>query len=288
MVPPSGKVLSEEEHSKAKAAFEKLGICDQLAEAAASLGWKSPSSIQEQAVPLVLQGGWVAGVPRMGLLWPAYVRGWGWQACSCRLHRPARVPELGNWETYCTSDQDAVVSSPADKDVIGLAQTGSGKTGAFALPILQASRGCGACWLRLPTHAAEAACALTGRATVLLANAATAAAAAFAAVVPSLSRHHLHTHPPCVAPHPPHPMQALLDKPQALFALVLSPTRELAIQIAEQFEALGAGIGVKCAVLVGGIDMMAQASSAVAVHFLQLVLGSEAPGCMTSMGGAGA
>ena len=30
------------------------------------------------------------------------------------------------------------------------------------------------------------------------------------------------------------------------------------MQIAEQFEALGASIGVKCAVLVGGIDMMAQ------------------------------
>ena len=41
--------------------------------------------------------------------------------------------------------------------------------------------------------------------------------------------------------------------------MVLSPTRELAIQIAEQFEALGSGVGVKCAVLVGGIDMMAQA-----------------------------
>ena len=40
---------------------------------------------------------------------------------------------------------------------------------------------------------------------------------------------------------------------------MLSPTRELAIQIAEQFEALGADIGVRCAVLVGGIDMMAQA-----------------------------
>ena len=53
--------------------------------------------------------------------------------------------------------------------------------------------------------------------------------------------------------------QGLLDKPQALFALVLSPTRELAIQIAEQFEALGSDIGVRCAVLVGGIDMMAQA-----------------------------
>lgn len=54
--------------------------------------------------------------------------------------------------------------------------------------------------------------------------------------------------------------QGLLDKPQALFALVLSPTRELAIQIAEQFEYLGAGIGVRTARLVGGIDMMAQVS----------------------------
>jgi superfamily II DNA or RNA helicase len=76
----------------------------------------------------------------------------------------------------------------AGNDVIGLAQTGSGKTGAFAMPILQ----------------------------------------------------------------------ALMDRPQELFALVLSPTRELAIQIAEQFEALGSGIGLKTAVLVGGIDMMAQ------------------------------
>ncbi|XP_043805773.1 DEAD-box ATP-dependent RNA helicase 10 isoform X4 [Manihot esculenta] len=39
----------------------------------------------------------------------------------------------------------------------------------------------------------------------------------------------------------------------------MSPTRELAIQIAEQFEALGSGIGVKCAVLVGGVDMVQQA-----------------------------
>ena len=62
------------------------------------------------------------------------------------------------------------------KDVIGLAETGSGKTGAFALPILQ----------------------------------------------------------------------ALLDKPQRLFALVLTPTRELAYQIAEQFNALGSTIGIKC------------------------------------------
>lgn len=125
------KTLTETEHKSAVESFEKLGICSQLAEAAASLGWKVPTSIQQQAIPSVLEG----------------------------------------------------------KDVIGLAQTGSGKTGAFALPILQ----------------------------------------------------------------------SLLDNPAALSVLVLSPTRELAIQISEQFEALGVGIGVRCAVLVGGIDMMAQA-----------------------------
>lgn len=76
-----------------------------------------------------------------------------------------------------------------DRDIIGLAQTGSGKTAAFAIPILQ----------------------------------------------------------------------ALLENPQGLFACVLAPTRELAIQISEQFEALGAMIGLKCAVVVGGVDMMAQA-----------------------------
>ena len=40
--------------------FEKLGVCRQLAEAAASLGWKVPTSIQEQAVPHLLAGWWNA------------------------------------------------------------------------------------------------------------------------------------------------------------------------------------------------------------------------------------
>lgn len=39
-------------------------------------------------------------------------------------------------------------------------------------------------------------------------------------------------------------LQSLLDNPQKLFALILTPTRELAFQIAQQFEALGAGIGL--------------------------------------------
>jgi len=62
------------------------------------------------------------------------------------------------------------------RDIIGLAETGSGKTGAFAIPILQ----------------------------------------------------------------------SLLESPQRLYALILTPTRELAFQISEQFEALGSAIGVKC------------------------------------------
>ena len=36
-------------------------------------------------------------------------------------------------------------------------------------------------------------------------------------------------------------------------------SRELAFQIGEQFDALGAGIGVKCGVVVGGVDMVTQA-----------------------------
>merc|ERR1719517_196186 len=79
------------------------------------------------------------------------------------------------------------VSSRACK--IGLAETGSGKTGSFVLPILQ----------------------------------------------------------------------ALLETPQKLFACILTPTRELAFQISEQIEALGATIGIKCATIVGGMDMVSQA-----------------------------
>lgn len=53
-------------------------------------------------------------------------------------------------------------------------------------------------------------------------------------------------------------LQALLDKPQPLFGLVLAPTRELAAQIGQTFEALGALISLRCAVIVGGLDMVPQ------------------------------
>lgn len=78
------------------------------------------------------------------------------------------------------------------RDIIGLAQTGSGKTAAFALPILHALLACD-------------------------------------------------------------------GKPPAPFALVVSPTRELAFQIHEQFEAIGASIGARSVAIAGGVDHMAQA-----------------------------
>ena len=51
-------MTSEDEKAKSDAAdaFEKLGVCRQLAVAAAELGWKTPTSIQEQAVPHLLAG----------------------------------------------------------------------------------------------------------------------------------------------------------------------------------------------------------------------------------------
>ncbi|KAI8353546.1 P-loop containing nucleoside triphosphate hydrolase protein [Mortierella sp. GBAus27b] len=77
----------------------------------------------------------------------------------------------------------------AGKDVIGGAKTGSGKTAAFALPILQ----------------------------------------------------------------------KLSEDPYGVFAIVLTPTRELAFQIAEQFKVLGKAINLKDVVIVGGLDMLTQA-----------------------------
>lgn len=77
------------------------------------------------------------------------------------------------------------------RDVLGLAQTGSGKTAAFALPILH----------------------------------------------------------------------RLAEDPFGVFALVITPTRELAYQLAEQFRALGSTLHVRCTVVVGGMDKIVQAKA---------------------------
>lgn len=76
-------------------------------------------------------------------------------------------------------------------NVLGLAQTGSGKTAAFALPILQ----------------------------------------------------------------------RLAESLYGVFALVLTPTRELAFQLSDQFKALGSGLHLRCSVVIGGLDMIEQAKA---------------------------
>lgn len=93
------------------------------------------------------------------------------------------------WTAPTEIQRMSIPEALAGRDVIGLAETGSGKTGAFAIPILQ----------------------------------------------------------------------ALLSSPQRLFAVILAPTRELAFQINEVFEALGASIALNSACIVGGIDMVTQA-----------------------------
>ncbi|SCV72348.1 BQ2448_3885 [Microbotryum intermedium] len=62
-------------------------------------------------------------------------------------------------------------------------------------------------------------------------------------------------------------MQDLAKDPHGFFALILTPTRsvpksivaELAFQISEQFRVVGAAVNLHSAVIVGGMDMMAQA-----------------------------
>ena len=50
-----------------------------------------------------------------------------------------------------------------------------------------------------------------------------------------------------------------MEKPQPFFGLVMAPTRELAHQLLQAFEALGTRISLKSTVIVGGMDMVSQA-----------------------------
>jgi ATP-dependent RNA helicase DDX47/RRP3 len=96
--------------------------------------------------------------------------------------------EQVNHKTPTEIQVESLPHALAGRDIIGVASTGSGKTAAFALPILQ----------------------------------------------------------------------KLWEEPKGLFACVLAPTRELAYQISQQFESLGSAMGVRCAVIVGGMEMVAQ------------------------------
>jgi ATP-dependent RNA helicase DDX49/DBP8 len=47
--------------------------------------------------------------------------------------------------------------------------------------------------------------------------------------------------------------------PMGIFGVILTPTRELALQLYEQFQAIGASQGIKCVLVTGGADMRTQA-----------------------------
>jgi ATP-dependent RNA helicase RhlE len=87
----------------------------------------------------------------------------------------------------------ALPAGLAGRDVLGIAQTGTGKTAAFALPILQAM-----------------------------------------ATSPLRPRRH------------------------ATRALILSPTRELAVQIEQEFKKFGTGLGLNTVLVVGGVGRTGQ------------------------------
>lgn len=124
------------------------------------------------------------------------------QSQSSGVAEALSFSDLGVCEWLCNSASAMGFRRPTDiqkvcipaiingKDVMGCAETGSGKTAAFAVPIL----------------------------------------------------HHLSS------------------DPYGIFAVVLTPTRELALQISEQFSALGAPLGLKVCLVIGGANMMQQAS----------------------------
>ncbi|KAK6104752.1 DEAD/DEAH box helicase family protein [Brugia pahangi] len=55
-------------------------------------------------------------------------------------------------------------------------------------------------------------------------------------------------------------LHELAVDPYGICALILTPTRELAMQIGDQFAALGVSIGLKIGIIVGGKDRVAQSS----------------------------
>ncbi len=56
-------------------------------------------------------------------------------------------------------------------------------------------------------------------------------------------------------------VQRLQSDPYGVYALCLTPTRELALQIAEQFTLICAGTSLQCKAIIGGEDMKAQSTT---------------------------
>ena len=113
---------------------------------------------------------------------------------SLKVH-PLILKELAklNYKLPTKIQRETLPYSLQEKDIIGLAETGSGKTLSFVLPMVQ----------------------------------------------------------------------SLLQNKRPFYGLILSPTRELCLQIQEHISALARGLGITSCVIVGGLDLMAQAVALV-------------------------
>ena len=105
----------------------------------------------------------------------------------CQEMIDAATKEMG-WKVPTKIQAKTIQPILSGKDVCGMAQTGSGKTGAFALPIYH----------------------------------------------------------------------KLLENPAPMFALILEPTRELVLQVADVFRKLGKSIGAKICSITGGVEEKTQ------------------------------
>jgi ATP-dependent RNA helicase RhlE len=138
-----------------------------------------------------------------------------------------------NNEGYATPtpiQQQSIPIILSRRDLLGCAQTGTGKTAAFALPILQ-----------ILHEEAGSHSGTTGTSTSHSNHS---------------GDHHNHSgHPgPRHITRPGHPRTS----PLPIKALILTPTRELAIQIDESFAAYGKYTGLRHLVIFGGVSQHAQ------------------------------
>jgi ATP-dependent RNA helicase RhlE len=144
------------------------------------------------------------------------------QFADLRLSEPLlRAVRTAGYKSPTPIQSEAIPIVLAGRDVLGCAQTGTGKTAAFALPILQRLNETAA----VPREPSRAGHARTGRRDPKSRTSDGQRGGAW---------------------------------PGQVRALVLCPTRELAQQISDSFDTYGAHSGIRTAVIFGGVNQNRQ------------------------------